>query len=148
MLVLTSPARLINHTGIPSAGCTTVSTFMLCLRCAANQRRDADETQKQVTAKSQRIAEEQRECKRLEELARADLATVEPALNEAIKVVNDSFSENISQFQTALKLLSALFFNLLALFAYFINCSFKSNDLVAFFRYCEKNSRDEYAMLR
>jgi len=86
---------------------------MLRLRCAANQRRDADETQKQVTAKSQRIAEEQKECKKLEELARADLATVEPALNEAIKVINESFSEKISLFQTTLKLPIALFFNLL-----------------------------------
>lgn len=51
-----------------------------------NQRRDADETQKAVTAKSVRIAEESQECKKLEEIARADLATVEPALNEAMKV--------------------------------------------------------------
>ncbi|KAL2735253.1 dynein axonemal heavy chain 2 [Vespula squamosa] len=50
-----------------------------------NQRRDADDAQKMVTAKSLRIAEEQKECKKLEEIARADLATVEPALNEAIK---------------------------------------------------------------
>lgn len=51
-----------------------------------NQRRDADETQKTVAARSQKIAEEQKECKKLEEIARADLATVEPALNEAMKV--------------------------------------------------------------
>lgn len=51
-----------------------------------NQRRDADETQKTVAARSQRIGEEQKECKKLEEIARADLATVEPALNEAMKV--------------------------------------------------------------
>lgn len=51
-----------------------------------NQRRDADETQKSVAARSQKIAEEQKECKKLEEIARADLATVEPALNEAMKV--------------------------------------------------------------
>ena len=51
-----------------------------------NQRRDADETQRTVAARSQRIAEEQKECKKLEEIARADLATVEPALNEAMKV--------------------------------------------------------------
>jgi dynein heavy chain len=81
-----------------------------------NQRRDADETQKQVTAKSQRIAEEQKECKKLEELARADLATVEPALNEAIKVVNESFSENISQFQT--KLMIALFFLIFSVYVF------------------------------
>lgn len=58
----------------------------IAYNCAANQRRDADETQRQVTTKSLRIAEEQKECKKLEELARADLATVEPALNEAMKV--------------------------------------------------------------
>lgn len=51
-----------------------------------NQTRDADDTQKTVTARSLRIAEEQKECKKLEEHARADLATVEPALNEAMKV--------------------------------------------------------------
>lgn len=70
-----------------------------------NQRHDADETQKMVTAKSQRIAEEQKECKKLEELARADLATVEPALEEAIEVVIESF-ENAPpsfQFQTMLR---------------------------------------------
>ncbi|KAI4504209.1 hypothetical protein M0802_000680 [Mischocyttarus mexicanus] len=50
-----------------------------------NQRRDADEAQKMITARSLRIGEEQKECKKLEEIARADLATVEPALNEAIK---------------------------------------------------------------
>lgn len=58
-----------------------------------NQRRDADETQKTVTARSHRIAEEQKECKKLEEIARADLATVEPALNEAIKVITWLFSK-------------------------------------------------------
>ena len=52
-----------------------------------NQRKDADETQKIVTAKSIRIAEESKECKKLEEIARADLATVEPAINEAIKAI-------------------------------------------------------------
>lgn len=51
-----------------------------------NQRRDADETQKLVTAKSIRITEESKDCKRLEEIARADLAMVEPALDEAMKV--------------------------------------------------------------
>lgn len=66
-----------------------------------NQRREADETQKTVTARSLRIAEEQKECKRLEELARADLATVEPALNEAMKVSSSTFiliSRNILRF--------------------------------------------------
>lgn len=64
-----------------------LSLRSLCLQCAASQRSDADEAQKAIASKSRRIAEEQKECKTLEELARADLATVEPALNEAIKVV-------------------------------------------------------------
>lgn len=50
------------------------------------QQKDTDDTQRSVTAKSIKIAEESKECKRLEEIARADLATVEPAINEAIKV--------------------------------------------------------------
>lgn len=61
---------------------------------SVNQRRDADDAQKMVTAKSLRIAEEQKECKKLEEIARADLATVEPALNEAMKA-SILFSFNI-----------------------------------------------------
>ncbi|KAK0165141.1 hypothetical protein PV328_003689 [Microctonus aethiopoides] len=51
-----------------------------------NQRRDADETEKSVTAKSIRIEKESKECKKLEEVARADLATVEPSLNDAMKI--------------------------------------------------------------
>lgn len=51
------------------------------------QQKDTDDTQRIVTAKSIRIAEESKECKRLEEIARADLATVEPAIIEAIKVI-------------------------------------------------------------
>lgn len=50
-----------------------------------NQRRDADETQKNVIARSIRIEKESKECKKLEMLARADLETVEPALDEAMK---------------------------------------------------------------
>lgn len=93
--------RLINHTGIQRdtlyAVCTrspprdAVLILLHIYWRPANQRRDADETQKLVTLRSQRIAEEQKECKRLEEIARADLATVEPALNEAIKVFNYFF---------------------------------------------------------
>lgn len=70
----------------------------IVFNCAGNQRRETDETQRQVTTKSLRIAEEQKECKKLEELARADLATVEPALNEAMKVcyrIIESFSNDI-----------------------------------------------------
>nr|XP_034179953.1 dynein heavy chain 2, axonemal [Osmia lignaria] len=65
-----------------------------------NQRREADETQKTVTARSLRIAEEQKECKRLEELARADLATVEPALNEAMKALDALSKKDISEIRS------------------------------------------------
>ena len=51
-----------------------------------SQRRDADETQKLVTARSLKIAEESKVCRRLEEIARADLASVEPFLEEAMMV--------------------------------------------------------------
>ncbi|KAI4493628.1 hypothetical protein M0804_001804 [Polistes exclamans] len=70
-----------------------------------NQRRDADEAQKMVTARSLRIGEEQKECKKLEKIARADLATVEPALNEAIKA-SILLSFNTSYNFTALEALN------------------------------------------
>ncbi|XP_071580099.1 dynein axonemal heavy chain 2 [Temnothorax nylanderi] len=65
-----------------------------------NQSHDADETQKQITAKSLRIAEEQKECKNLEKLARADLATVEPALNEAIKALETLSKKDLSEIKS------------------------------------------------
>lgn len=49
------------------------------------QKRDADDTQKNVTARSVRIEKESEECKKLESVARADLETVEPALDRAMK---------------------------------------------------------------
>ncbi|XP_072759448.1 dynein axonemal heavy chain 2 [Anoplolepis gracilipes] len=66
----------------------------------ANQRRDADETERQVSAKSHRIAEEQKECKKLEELARADLATVEPALNEAMKALDALSKKDLAEIKS------------------------------------------------
>ncbi|XP_053977121.1 dynein axonemal heavy chain 2 [Hylaeus volcanicus] len=65
-----------------------------------NQSRDADETQKTVAARSQKIGEEQKECKKLEELARADLATVEPALNEAMKALDALSKKDISEIRS------------------------------------------------
>ncbi|XP_068978772.1 dynein axonemal heavy chain 2 [Bombus flavifrons] len=65
-----------------------------------NQRRDADETQKTVAARSQRIGEEQKECKKLEEIARADLATVEPALNEAMKALDALSKKDIAEIRS------------------------------------------------
>ncbi|KAG5316465.1 DYH2 protein, partial [Acromyrmex insinuator] len=66
----------------------------------ANQSRDADETQKQITAKSLYIAEEQKECKKLEQLARADLEMVEPALNEAIKALETLSKKDLSEIKS------------------------------------------------
>ncbi|XP_012153483.1 dynein heavy chain 2, axonemal kl-2 [Megachile rotundata] len=65
-----------------------------------NQTRDADEAQKTVAARSLRIGEEQKECKKLEELARADLATVEPALNEAMKALDALSKKDISEIRS------------------------------------------------
>ncbi|XP_046821789.1 dynein axonemal heavy chain 2 [Vespa crabro] len=65
-----------------------------------NQRRDADDAQKMVTAKSLRIAEEQKECKKLEEIARADLATVEPALNEAMKALEALNKKDLAEIKS------------------------------------------------
>ncbi|CAK9808028.1 Dynein axonemal heavy chain 2 [Anthophora quadrimaculata] len=65
-----------------------------------NQSRDADETQKTVTARSQKIGEEQKECKKLEELAREDLATVEPALDEATKALDALSKKDISEIRS------------------------------------------------
>ncbi|XP_033219684.1 dynein heavy chain 2, axonemal [Belonocnema kinseyi] len=65
-----------------------------------NQRKDADETQIIVTAKSVRIAEESRECKKLEEIARADLATVEPAINDAIKALDALNKKDLSEIKS------------------------------------------------
>ncbi|KYM82700.1 Dynein heavy chain 2, axonemal [Atta colombica] len=66
----------------------------------ANQSRDTDETQKQITAKSLRIAEEQKECKKLEQLARADLETVEPALDEAIKALETLSKKDLAEIKS------------------------------------------------
>ncbi|XP_008209980.1 dynein heavy chain 2, axonemal [Nasonia vitripennis] len=65
-----------------------------------SQRRDADETQKLVTARSVRIAEESKVCKRLEEIARADLATVEPALQEAMMALDALSKKDISEIKS------------------------------------------------
>ncbi|XP_025155769.1 dynein heavy chain 2, axonemal [Harpegnathos saltator] len=66
----------------------------------AKQRSDADEAQKVIASKSHRIAEEQKECKMLEELARADLATVEPALNEAIKALETLNKKDLAEIKS------------------------------------------------
>lgn len=104
----------------------------LCLQCAAKQRSEADEAQKAIRSKSHRIAEEQKECKTLEELARADLATVEPALNEAIKVVimQSLFIKNIARFQAKLEFPTAVRFNSSVFFPLHIVLHFYLNLIV------------------
>lgn len=52
----------------------------------AQQTRETDETSKQVAEHSVRIAKEEVHCKRLADIAQADLAKAMPALNEAIRV--------------------------------------------------------------
>ncbi|XP_051176804.1 dynein axonemal heavy chain 2 [Leptopilina boulardi] len=64
------------------------------------QQKDTDDTQRIVTAKSIRIAEESKECKRLEEIARADLATVEPAIIEAIKALDALNKKDLSEIKS------------------------------------------------
>ncbi|XP_018342049.1 PREDICTED: dynein heavy chain 2, axonemal [Trachymyrmex septentrionalis] len=66
----------------------------------ANQSREADETQKQITADSLRIVEEEKEFKKLEQLARADLETVEPALDEAIKALEALSKKDLSEIKS------------------------------------------------
>ncbi|KAG5317386.1 DYH2 protein, partial [Pseudoatta argentina] len=66
----------------------------------ANQSRDVDKTQKQITAKSLYIAEEQKECKKLEQLARADLEMVEPALDEAIKALETLSKKDLAEIKS------------------------------------------------
>ncbi|XP_066581151.1 dynein axonemal heavy chain 2 [Prorops nasuta] len=65
-----------------------------------NQRRDADETQKMVIARSSKIGEEQKECRKLEKIARADLETVEPALNEALKALEALNKKDLAEIKS------------------------------------------------
>lgn len=65
-----------------------------------NQRRDADEAQKSITTKSVRITEESKVCKKLEEIARADLAAVEPALDEAMKALDTLNKKDLSEIKS------------------------------------------------
>lgn len=127
-LVLTFLVHLINHTGIPPSSFDPLFNYATLATRVVKQSRDADETQKQIAAKSRRIAEEQKECKKLEELARADLATVEPALNEAIKVVIELFLLNIVQFQITLEFPSSFSFLLPSLVYVFINLTVNLRD--------------------
>ncbi|XP_034934334.1 dynein heavy chain 2, axonemal [Chelonus insularis] len=65
-----------------------------------NQRRDTDEAQKSVTARSIRIEKESKECKKLEQLARADLETVEPALDEAMKALDTLNKKDLAEIKS------------------------------------------------
>jgi hypothetical protein len=52
------------------------------------QKREVDEQQKVVAARSVKINEEEITCKKLAEVAEADLKEAMPALEAAMKVVN------------------------------------------------------------
>lgn len=68
------------------------------------QKRDAEEQEKTVVARSEKIAEEELRCQHLAEAAQKDLDEALPALEEAVKVqiASDEFSSstNVSCLQT------------------------------------------------
>ncbi|XP_074107880.1 dynein heavy chain 2, axonemal kl-2 [Cotesia typhae] len=66
----------------------------------ATQKRDADDTQKNVTARSIRIEKESEECKKLESVARADLETVEPALDRAMKALDTLNKKDLAEIKS------------------------------------------------
>jgi signal transduction histidine kinase len=62
-----------------------------CLQClvkTVTQKREADEQQKIVVARSVKINEEEITCKKLADVVEADLKEAMPALEAAMKVVN------------------------------------------------------------
>ena len=60
------------------------------------QKRDAEEQEKTVAARSEKIAEEELRCQHLAEAAQKDLDEALPALEEAVKVqiASDEFSSS------------------------------------------------------
>lgn len=54
-----------------------------------NQKREADDQQKAVSARSIRIKEEEKACQHLADVALADLQEAMPALEEAMQVVTE-----------------------------------------------------------
>ncbi|CAH0554837.1 unnamed protein product [Brassicogethes aeneus] len=64
------------------------------------QRKEADEQQKEVTKKSIKIGEEEVECRKMAELAQADLDEAMPALNEAIAALDALSKKDISEMKS------------------------------------------------
>lgn len=60
-----------------------------------NQKREADDQQKAVAARSVRIKEEEKVCQHLADIALADLQEAMPALEEAIQVIYKKNSDYI-----------------------------------------------------
>lgn len=65
-----------------------------------NQRKEADEQQKEVTQKSIKIGEDEIQCKRLAEVAQADLDEAMPALEEAIRALDALNKKDISEMKS------------------------------------------------
>ncbi|XP_050498494.1 dynein axonemal heavy chain 2 [Diabrotica virgifera virgifera] len=64
------------------------------------QRKEADDQQKEVTKTSIKIGEEEIQCKRLAELAQADLDEAMPALEEAIRALDALSKKDISEMKS------------------------------------------------
>ncbi|XP_023311334.1 dynein heavy chain 2, axonemal [Anoplophora glabripennis] len=64
------------------------------------QRKEADEQQKEVTKKSIKIGEEEVQCKRMADVAQADLDEAMPALEEAVKALDSLSKKDISEMKS------------------------------------------------
>ncbi|XP_060528447.1 dynein axonemal heavy chain 2 isoform X3 [Cylas formicarius] len=64
------------------------------------QRKEADEHQKEVAKKSLKIGEEEIQCKKMADVAQADLDEAMPALEEAIKALDALSKKDISELKS------------------------------------------------
>ncbi|XP_030749874.1 dynein heavy chain 2, axonemal [Sitophilus oryzae] len=64
------------------------------------QRKEADEQQKEVALKSIKIGEEEVQCKKLADVAQADLDEAMPALEEAIRALDSLSKKDISEMKS------------------------------------------------
>ncbi|XP_048524356.1 dynein axonemal heavy chain 2 [Dendroctonus ponderosae] len=64
------------------------------------QRKEADDQQKEVAKKSIKIGEEEIQCKRLAEVAQADLDEAMPALDEAVRALDSLSKKDISEMKS------------------------------------------------
>ncbi|KAJ8964946.1 hypothetical protein NQ314_004501 [Rhamnusium bicolor] len=64
------------------------------------QRKEADEQQKDVTKTSIKIGEEEVQCKRMADVAQADLDEAMPALEEAIRALDSLSKKDISEMKS------------------------------------------------